>query len=213
MNLHPGPKRVFLEVDDPGRLAAELASERGAFVPTRMPVSLGDRFMLAARLTDAGQAVELPVRVLGRRIARAAHGPLSTGVVVQLEDPAHPMASVLREVAASRANPRAPVRAVFPSVTEALDELDALCADGEGQLPVVEAVARGDRLAVTIEAAGIGPLLSFQVVVKQLIRVDERRLCTVALQDGAQRRAIEAFLELSRVATSHHARAPRSGET
>lgn len=46
---------------------------------------------------------------------------------------------------------------------------------------------------------GTGPLVAFQVVVTQLIRLDERRLCKVSLVDEAQRRAIEAFLD-------HHSR-------
>lgn len=151
-------KRLFVEIDDPGRLAAELSSAGGAFVPTRMPVSLGDRFTLAVRLPDAGRAVEVPVRVLGRRIARAAHGPLSSGVVVQCEDDAHPAAALLREAGVGRRidlerriqeKLRLPVRAVFPSVGEALEELAALAETGFGHLPVVEPVARGDRLAVT----------------------------------------------------------------
>lgn len=208
-------KRVFMEVHDPQRLVDDLASERGAFVPTRMPVSLGDRFVLAVRLAQAARALELPVRVLGRRVSRSAHGPLSTGVVVQLEDPAHPMATLLREYAAGRVidlerkiqeGCRTPVRAVFQGVTEALEELLALVETGEGQLPVVEQVSRGDRLAITVSAESTGPLLSFQVHVKQLIHLDGRRLCVVGLVDGAQRRAIEAFLEHSRVVTTARAR-------
>ena len=54
-------KRVFVEVEDPRQLVDDLASDKGAFVPTRMPVSLGDRFVLAARLPDVGRAIEVPV--------------------------------------------------------------------------------------------------------------------------------------------------------
>ncbi len=213
------PKRLFLEVEEPQGLLAALASPQGAFVPTRMPVSLGDRFVLAVRLKDAARAVELPVRVLGRRIARAAHGPLSSGVVIQLEDDAHPMATLLGEIADGRAvdverriqeNLRLPVRAAFHSLGDALQELAALAETGEGQLPILEPVARGDHLAVTVTTDSTGPLLAFQVVVRSLIHIDQRRTCAVSLVGAGQRRAIEAFLDLSRVGAGAPARGPGS---
>lgn len=210
-------KRLFLEVQDAARFLDELDGGGGTFVPTRMPVSLGDRFVLAVRLHGSARAVELPVRVLGRRVARGAHGPLSSGVLVKLEDPAHPMAALLREVVAGRVvdlerriqeSARLPARAVFPSVDDALAELEALATDGAGQLPVVEPVSRGDRLAVTVSAESTGPLLSFHVLVRSLIQRDGARAALVEPVDDANRRAVDAFLETSRVVVG--ARATRA---
>jgi Tfp pilus assembly protein PilZ len=197
-----GERRLFVEVASPGPFIDELSSAQGRFVPTRLPVSLGEAFLLAVRLPHITRAIELPVVVLGRRVPRGAHGALSTGVVVRLAEDDHPMAVLLREVASGRVvdlearvqqhQPRC-VTSRFPSRTEALLELASLVRD-TAQFPVDDVVSRNDRLALTVEATDSGPLFSVHVLVRSVHLLDRERSFVAVLADAAGQRALEAFL-------------------
>ena len=194
--------RVFLEVDEPAALAAEL--ERGAVVPTRAALTLGARFLLAVRVRGSRRAIEVPVVVVARRLPRGAHRLLSTSVIARAEDPQHPMMALLRDVASGRvvdfeprlqAAVRLPARASFASVDEALTELRALIASeaegrpAEGRFALPHA-QRGDRLSLTV-SGGRFAVATIDVIVRRVAIEDDHRTCAVTLVDERSRAILE----------------------
>ncbi|OGQ13358.1 MAG: hypothetical protein A2138_12935 [Deltaproteobacteria bacterium RBG_16_71_12] len=195
-------RRVFLEVRDPTALVADIDAERPIFVPTRLPVPLGALFMLAIRLESVGRAIELPMRVVGRRLPRGG-SRLSAGVLAQLLDRSTPMLALLREVVAGRVvdleariqqQQRIPARACFASRAEVLAELHALVDHGEAQVPVDRLVQRGDRLALSLIASGDDATVTTSVLVRSVHTHSGRRTCLVRLLDDDARAALAAAL-------------------
>lgn len=195
-------RRVFLEVRDPAALVADIDTDRPIFVPTRLPVPLGALFMLAIRLESVGRAIELPMRVVGRRLPRGG-SLLSAGVLAQLVDPSTPMMALLREVVAGRVvdleariqlQQRIPARACFASAGEVYAELRALLDHGEAQVPVDRLVQRGDRLALAFMAAGDDATVTINVMVRSVHTHSGRRTCLVRLLDDHARTVLAAAL-------------------
>src|SRR5437764_668366 len=75
-------RRVYLEVRDTNAVVAALHDDVGGglFVPTRLPLQLGDVFILAVRLRNVSRSIELPMLVHGRRVPR--NGSILSGGVV-----------------------------------------------------------------------------------------------------------------------------------
>ncbi len=195
-------RRVFLEVRDPAALVADVDAQRPVFVPTRLPVALGALFILAIRLDSVGRAIELPMRVVGRRLPRGG-SRLSAGVLAQLVDPAHPMLALLREVVAGRVvdleariqqQQRVPARACFASRDEALIELRALADHDEAQVPIDRLVQRGDRLALSFVAGDEGVAATVNVLVRSVHTHSGRRTCLVRVLDDDARAVLGALL-------------------
>lgn len=195
-------RRVFLEVRDPATLVADIDAERPIFVPTRLPVPLGAVFILAIRLDSVGRAIELPMRVVGRRLPRGG-SRLSAGVLAQLVDPTTPMLSLLREVVAGRVvdleariqqQQRIPARACFASRDEVEAELRALVEQEEAQVPVDRLVQRGDRLSLTFVASDDGTAVAVNVIVRSVHTQSGRRTCLVRLLDEGARAELGALL-------------------
>lgn len=195
-------RRVFLEVRDPATLVADIDAERPIFVPTRLPVPLGAVFILAIRLDSVGRAIELPMRVVGRRLPRGG-SRLSAGVLAQLVDPTTPMLSLLREVVAGRVvdleariqqQQRIPARACFASRDEVEAELRALVEQEEAQVPVDRLVQRGDRLSLTFVASDDGTAVAVNVIVRSVHTQSGRRTCLVRLLDDGARVELGALL-------------------
>ncbi len=195
-------RRVFLEVKDPSTLVADLDGRRPLFVPTRLPIPLGTLFILAVRLGNVGRAIELPMRVVGRRLPRGG-SRLSAGVLAQLVDTDSPMLALLREVVAGRVvdlesriqmQQRLPARACFATRDEVQTELRALLAHDEAQVPVDRLVQRGDRLALSFVAGEVGVALTVNVLVRSVHTLNGRRTCLVKLLDDGERALLSAAL-------------------
>lgn len=195
-------RRVFLDVRDPASMVADIDAKRPIFVPTRLPVALGSLFILAIRLDSVGRALELPMRVVGRRLPRGG-SRLSAGVLAQLVDPSHPMLALLREVVAGRVvdleariqqQQRLPARACFATRDEVLTELRSLDEHDEAQVPIDRLVQRGDRLALSF-VCGDGDLVAtLNVVVRSVHTQSGRRTCLVRQLDEGTAAALRALL-------------------
>lgn len=195
-------RRVFLEVRDPSALVADIDGQRPLFVPTRLPIPLGTLFILAVRLDTVGRAIELPMRVVGRRLPRGG-SRLSAGVLAQLVDQDSPMLALLREVVAGRVvdleariqqQQRLPARACYGTREEVRAELRALLAHDEAQVPVDRLVQRGDRLALSFVAGDEGVLVTANVLVRSVHTLNGRRTCLVRLLDDDERGVLSAML-------------------
>lgn len=195
-------RRVFLEVRDPSVLVADIDGQRPLFVPTRLPIPLGTLFILAVRIGSVGRAIELPMRVVGRRLPRGG-SRLSAGVLAQLVDHDSPMLALLREVVAGRVvdleariqlQQRLPARACYSTREEVRAELRALLAHDEAQVPVDRLVQRGDRLALSFVAGDEGVLLTANVLVRSVHTLNGRRTCLVRLLDDEERGVLSAML-------------------
>ena len=195
-------RRVFLEVRDPAALVGDIDGKRPIFVPTRLPVPLGALFILAVRLGTVGRAIELPMRVVGRRLPRGG-SRLSAGVLAQLVDPEAPMLALLRDVVAGRVvdleariqrQQRIPARACFATRDEVRAELRALLEHDEAQVPVDRLVQRGDRLALAFVAGDDGTTVTANVLVGPVHTDNGRRTCQVRLLDDDARGVVAAAL-------------------
>lgn len=198
-------RRVFLEVRDPATLVGDIDAKRPIFVPTRLPVALGTLFILAIRLDSVGRAIELPMRVVGRRLPRGG-SRLSAGVLAQLVDTEHPMLALLREVVAGRVvdleariqqQQRLPARACFASRDEAFIELRALADHDEAQVPIDRLVQRGDRLALSFVTGDEGVAATVNVLVRSVHTHSGRRTCLVRVLDDDARAVLGAVLAAS----------------
>lgn len=196
-------RRVFLPVSDPARFVEDIASSQGAFVPTRLPLALGEHLVVSVRLKRVQRPIELPVVVLGRRAPRGARGSLSAGVVVRLTDEGHPMVALLREVAGGRVvdleerireHARTHLTSRFPSLAELRRELQLLLDGEAAMVPLHDVVHPGDRLVVTAGTADDPRALTFHLLVKGLANHDEQRACRGVLFDDDSRRAVLDFL-------------------
>lgn len=89
MGVHPiHEPRLFARSD-----AAEVIdalSAGGWFVPTLLPLELGQRIRLTVDVEDLRESLDLPARIIARRLPPGARGRLCAGVVVQLDDRQHP---------------------------------------------------------------------------------------------------------------------------
>lgn len=195
-------RRVFLEVRDPAALVADIDGHRPLFVPTRLPIPLGSLFILAVRLESVGRALELPMRVVGRRLPRGG-SRLSAGVLAQIVDPGSPMLDLLREVVRGRVvdleariqqQQRLPARACYASRDEVRAELRALLAHDEAQVPVDRLVQRGDRLALAFVGGDEGVVVTANVLVRSVHTHNGRRTCLVRLLDDDERAPLAAAL-------------------
>ena len=195
-------RRVFLEVKDPASLVADIDGQRPLFVPTRLPIPLGTLFILAVRLGSVGRAIELPMRVVGRRLPRGG-SRLSAGVLAQMVDPDSPMLALLREVVAGRVvdletriqqQQRLPARACYTSRDEVRAELRLLLAQDEAQVPVDRLVQRGDRLALGFVAGDEGVFVTASVEVRAVHTHNGRRTCRVRMLDDSERGVLAAAL-------------------
>lgn len=192
-------RKLFLEVDDAVSVAA--AVERSLFVPTRLPLQLGDHLILGLRLPHTKRAMELPVVVVGRRPPKSG-SLLSAGVLVRLSDLNHPLVEVLREVASGRVvdlearlqeRLRYPAKVRFATRDDACAELLGLVGEDGALLPVNQPFVRGDRLLLDVDVAGAA-LFSVAVLVRRL-QTNDGKICVIATAlDEDARATVSAFL-------------------
>lgn len=196
-------QRVFVTVDDAARFVEEIERQQGRFIPTRLPLTRGQRITLSLRLPEASLLLELPVTVLGRRAPRGARASLFAGVFVRVADERHPVLEVLRELASGkvvdleaclRERTRIPVDALFSSLEELRDELRTLEEGGAGLFPISQQVAPGDRLTLTAHTPERPTALSFDLLVKGLAHHDGLLACRAVLFDEKSRASVHAFL-------------------
>jgi hypothetical protein len=207
LDLARGPRRIFVRVQDPEAFLREASTPRGAFVPTRVALSLGEPIQLAVRLKGVAQPIELPAVVLGRRAPRGARGLLSTGALLRITDLDDPMVTLLREASSGRVvdleariqeRARLPVTSVFASEADMLQELALLVRDEAGLFPVGRPVQAGDRLKLTVGYEGGEARSTFCVLVKGTSHYDGARSCRGVLFDHDSRYRVRSFLESRR---------------
>lgn len=193
-----GKRRVFTKLWNAKTLLEGLQSPNGAFVPTRLPVHLGEEIVLAARLVGVKRPLELPVTIIGRRAPRGASGQLSAGILVRMSVEEHPMKDLLLEFAsgkvvdfAARLQPtlRIKVSSRFNSRSELDGELNAMLRDELGLFPVNRQVFIGDRVVSSIGLKKAEPVLELDLVVRGLAHRDNARafLCEFFNEDERQK--------------------------
>lgn len=186
-------RRIFLEVDDAARVASEI--ERALFVPTRLPLNLGDVLVLGLRLPRAKRSLEVAVVVVGRRPARAG-SLLSAGIQVRVRDANDPMLELLREVATGRVvdlearmqeRLRLPATVRFAHHDEARAELLGLLGEDGAILALGPGFVRGDRLFVDVVVANTLVFQTNVLVKRQQTQDGAPSTVCVALDDAAKK--------------------------
>lgn len=192
-------RKLFLEVDDAVSVAVDV--EHGLFVPTRLPLQLGDHLILGLRLPHTKRAIELPVVVVGRRPPKSG-SLLSAGVLVRLSDLQHPLVEVLREVASGRVidlearlqeRLRYPARIDFRDRVEANHELLGLLGEDGAVLPINQSFVHGDRLLLDVVIGG-RVVFSVAVLVRRLQTNDNQLSVIITALDEPARAIVGAFL-------------------
>ena len=201
-----GKRRVFTKLWNAESLLQGLQSMNGAFVPTRLPVRLGEELVLAARLEGVKRPIELPVVVVGRRAFRGAHANLAAGILVRLSVVEHPMKDLLTEVASGKVvdletrlqrTLRVRTSSRFSSRGEFVGEISAMLRGELGLFPVNRQVFIGDRVA-TLISAGDGPSdLELDLVVRGLAHRDDLRAFLCEFFDAGERQKAKAYLSAS----------------
>ncbi len=204
-------RRIFFDLADPEAWVPTLA--RGAFVPTRLPLQLGEVFTLTIRMKRVSRPLELPVRVLGRRMPRGAKGVLSAGVVVSLADPHHPTAKLLMELAGGgvvdfearlRERLRIDDSAILDSSLDVRSLLLRLLDDDEAAMVSIDVSAQpGDRLRLRLGALDLDAPFQLEVAVRGVVLRDGHRAVRLRLFDEAGRQQAERALKAPDLVTGN----------
>lgn len=196
-------RRIFFDLADPDAWVPTLA--RGAFVPTRLPMQLGEVFTLTIRMKRVSRPLELPVRVLGRRMPRGAKGVLSAGVVVTLADPMHPTAKLVMDLSGGgvvdfegrlRERLRTDASTILETSQDVRSLLYLLLDDDEMALVSIDANAQpGDRLRLRVGAIDLPAPVVIEVAVRGVVLHDGLRAVRIRLFDEAGRQQAERALK------------------
>lgn len=197
-------RRVFVRVKNASDLVRDLSTPPGLFVATRLSLSLGDYVILAVSLPECARAVELPAIVIARRLPRGAQRLLASGVVVRIQDPAHPMFDLIRDYAEGRVvdlsarvrdQQRVEARSTFSSFESLTEELRSLLTEDVGIFPIAEGVVYPqDRVHLRVGTPEVDDVLTLELVVRGLAHHDGRRGIRTSLVDGNNVEELRHFL-------------------